>query len=97
MKNIIANTATLSQYQKRNNAKTKALNDVTLLYKVERVKSEKGGKQKGVGKIAQAKNENYKTSVLGQMVMSNVTSGMVGQSPLKIGPGGSVPCNVFKF
>ncbi len=47
----------------RNYAKTKALKEATLLYKMERAKMEKGEKHKGAGKIAEAVNENYKTSI----------------------------------
>ncbi len=68
--------------KKRNDAKTKALKEATLLYKAERVKMEKGEKHKGACKIA----ENYKTSITKQTVMRYVKNGMGEQSPLKMGP-----------
>ncbi len=83
--------------KKRNNVKTKALKEATLLYKAERAKMQKGEKYKGAGKIAEAVNENYKTSISGQTIMRYVENGMAGQSPLKMGPDGGVPRDVFKL
>ncbi len=56
----------------------------------------KGRKVQGAGKTA-VMNENYKTSVTGQTVMRYSANGKVGQSPLKMGPDGGVPCNVSKL
>ncbi len=53
---------------KKNNAKTKALKEATLLYKVERAKMEKGEKHKGAGELVQVVNKTYKNSVLGWTV-----------------------------
>ncbi len=58
---------------------------------------EKGEKHKGACEIAEALNENYKTSITGQTVMRYVKNGMDGQSPLKMDPDGGVPHNVFKI
>ncbi len=48
------------------------MKEVTLLYKAVRAKMEKGEKHKGTGKIVEAVNENYKTSIYGQTVMRYV-------------------------
>ncbi len=46
----------------------------------------KGEKRKGVGESSEAVNETYKNSVSNWTVLRYVTNGMVGQSPLKMGP-----------
>ncbi len=93
-KNIIANSATQSQQQEKNDAKKKALKEATVLYVASR---QNGKKHKGAGKIAEAVNSVYGTSISGHMVMQYVANGMVGESPLKMGPDGGIQNDMFNF
>ncbi len=70
------------------------MKEAILLYMAKR---EKVKVHKEVSKIAETVNKTYKTSISGHTVMRHVETGMVGQSPLKMQPGGGIQKDVFKL
>ena len=69
------------------------------MYATERNKNptESSKKAKGADKIAEEVNKKYNTALSGQTIMRYVANGLIGVSPLKMGPDGGVPEEHFKF
>ncbi len=70
------------------------MKDAILLYVAER---QKDNKHRGAAKIAETVNITQTPVFLGHTVMPCVANGMVGQSPLKMGPDGGIQNDVFKL
>ncbi len=97
-------TAKQAQQNRVNNKKIKdkkkeALKEATRMYAAERSNNptENKGKGKGAVKIAEEVNKKYNTTLSGRTIMRYVANGMIGVSPLKMGPDGGVPEEHFKL
>ncbi len=92
-------TAKQAQQKRVNNKKIKdnkkeATKEATRMYAAEK---DSNKKTKGAEKIAAEVNKKYNTTLSGRTIRRYVGNGMIGVSPLKMGPDGGVPDNHFKL